>query len=59
MAALRRGARRWRLAELGLGDALFYRGKVLRHWRDPLPEGHASTSVILNYADAGYMGPLD
>src|SRR5437763_1027911 len=35
-----------RPAELGLGDALFYRGKLLRHWRDPLPEGHAATVVI-------------
>jgi hypothetical protein len=48
-----------RPAELGLGDALFYRGKQLLHWRDPLPEGHASTSVIFNYAGAGYAGSLD
>ena len=45
-----------RAADLGLGDALFYRGKILPHWRDPLPEGHAATVVIFNFVDATYTG---
>jgi len=45
--------------ELGLGDGLFYRGTELVHWRDALPEGHASTSVFLHYVPADFRGSLD
>jgi hypothetical protein len=48
-----------RAVDLGLGDALFYRGKLLQHWRDPLPAGHAATVVIFNFVDATYTGSLD
>jgi hypothetical protein len=41
------------------GDALFYRGTELSHWRDPLPEGHTSTSLFLHYVPAAFDGPLD
>jgi hypothetical protein len=44
---------------LGLGDGLFYRGTELIHWREALPEGHASTSLLLHYVPADFAGPLD
>jgi hypothetical protein len=47
-----------RAIALGLGDALLYRGTELRHWRDPLPAGHASSSLLLHYVPAGFAGKL-
>jgi hypothetical protein len=43
---------------LGLGDGLLFRGTELSHWRDPLPESHASTSLLFHYVPAGFAGPL-
>ena len=31
--------------DLGLGDAVFYRGRQLAHYRDRLPDGHESSSL--------------
>jgi hypothetical protein len=45
--------------ELGLGDGAFYRGTQVTHWRDILPEGHASTSLFLNYVPLDFAGRLD
>ena len=42
-----------------LGDALFYRGCELPHFRTQLPPGHRSTSLFLHYVDAAFTGPLD
>jgi hypothetical protein len=45
-------------ADLGLGDALFYRGRELYHYRDRLPDGHQSTSYFLHYVREDYAGRL-
>jgi hypothetical protein len=41
-----------------LGEALLYRGRHLPHYRDPLPDGHTSTSLLLHYVHADFAGPL-
>jgi len=42
-----------------LGDALLYRGREIPHSRDPLPEGHTSTSLFFHYVREDFAGPLD
>lgn len=39
--------------ELGIGDALFYRGCELEHWREPLvaPEGSYLVQLFVHYLD--------
>jgi hypothetical protein len=44
-------------ADLGVGDALVYRGRELIHYRDPLPAGHQSTSLFFHYVRPDYAGP--
>jgi hypothetical protein len=41
-----------------LGEALLYRGRRLPHYRDRLPTGCTSTSLLLHYVDKGFAGPL-
>jgi hypothetical protein len=41
-----------------IGDALLYRGCQLPHSRDPLPEGHTSTSIFFHYVREGFNGDL-
>jgi hypothetical protein len=41
-----------------LGEALLYRGRRLPHYRDRLPAGCTSTSLLLHYVDKGFSGPL-
>jgi hypothetical protein len=43
---------------LGLGAGLFFRGTQLTHWRDRLPDGHHSTSLLLHYVPTGFRGSL-
>jgi len=43
---------------LGLGAGLFFRGTELTHWRDRLPDGHRSTSLLLHYVPKGFRGSL-
>jgi hypothetical protein len=43
-------------ADLGLGDAVFYRGRQLVHYRDPLTEGHVSSSLFLHYVREDFVG---
>ena len=43
-------------ADLGLGDALLYRGRQLAHFRDRLPEGHQSSSLFLHYVREDFAG---
>ena len=43
-------------ADLGIGDAVFYRGRELVHYRDPLPEGHHSTSLFFHYLRKDFVG---
>jgi hypothetical protein len=40
------------------GDAVFYRGRELTHFREPLPAGR-STSVFLHYVPRAFAAPLD
>ena len=42
-----------------LGDALVYAGRRLEHFREALPAGHISTSLLLHYVDADFAEPLD
>jgi hypothetical protein len=41
-----------------LGDSLLYRGRFLPHYRDELPEGFTSTSLLLHYVDHGFDGSI-
>ena len=42
-----------------IGDALFYRGCSVAHWRESLPRGLTSTSLLLHYVDESFTGKLD
>lgn len=35
-----------------VGDALLFRGRELTHWRDQLPEGYTSSSILFHFVDA-------
>jgi hypothetical protein len=48
-----------RAVALGLGDGLLFLGIELRHWREALPDGHASTSLLFHYVPAAFAGTLD
>jgi hypothetical protein len=41
-----------------LGDALLYRGRERPHFRDPLPDGHTSTSIFFHYVPEDFDGDL-
>lgn len=45
-------------ADLGVGDALFYRGRELIHYRNALPERHQSTSLFFHYVREQFSGRL-
>ncbi len=45
------------LTDLRLGDAVLYHGAELVHFRAPLPEGHRSAQLVLEYVPAGFEGP--
>jgi hypothetical protein len=36
----------------GIGEALLFRGRYLTHWRDRLPEGYTSSSILFHYVNA-------
>jgi hypothetical protein len=55
----RKPGRRVEAIRAGVGDAIAFRGTELPHFRDPLPAGHASTSLLLHYVPAGFAGSLD
>ena len=42
-----------------LGDGLVYRGPRVPHYRDTLPNGRTSTSILFHYVPAGFTGSLD
>ena len=42
--------------DLALGDAVFYRGRQLAHYRDRLPDGHQSSSLFFHYVRADFVG---
>jgi hypothetical protein len=42
-----------------IGDALLYRGCEIPHSREPLPTGHASTSIFFHYVREDFAGSLD
>ncbi len=41
-----------------LGDGLLYRGRYFPHYRELLPPGYTSTSLLLHYVDEGFAGAL-
>jgi hypothetical protein len=41
-----------------VGDSLLYRGCYVPHYRDMLPEGYTSTSLLLHYVDYNFTGLL-
>jgi hypothetical protein len=41
-----------------IGEGLVYRGRYVPHYRDPLPEGNTSTSLLFHYVDYGFTGSL-
>jgi hypothetical protein len=43
---------------LAAGEALFYKGRELPHFRHPLPSGHRSISIFLHYVHADFPGSL-
>ena len=45
-------------ADLGIGDAVLYRGRELVHYRQPLPRAHQSTSFFLHYVRESFSGRL-
>ena len=44
--------------DLGIGDAVIYRGRELMHYRHPLGEGCQSMSIFLHYVRADFSGRL-
>ena len=42
--------------DLGLGDAVFYRGRQLAHYRDRLADGHRSSSLFFHYVREDFVG---
>lgn len=42
-----------------LGDALVYAGPRVVHFREALPEGHISTSLLLHYVNLNFRGSLN
>ena len=40
------------------GDALVFAGRRLPHWRERLPEGRSSASLLLHYVPVGFSGSL-
>jgi hypothetical protein len=42
-----------------LGDSLLFRGRYLPHYREQLPAGHTSTSLLLHYVDESFDAALD
>jgi hypothetical protein len=45
-------------ADLGLGDAVLYRGRQLVHYRDQLPDGHQSSSLFFHYVGEDFVGDV-
>lgn len=43
---------------LANGDGLFYKGRELVHYREPLPAGHRSTSLFFHFVPADFEGYL-
>ena len=43
---------------LAIGEALFYRGHELPHYRNELPAGNRSTSLFFHYVHADFEGSL-
>jgi hypothetical protein len=41
-----------------LGESLLFRGRQLAHYRQPLPAGQTSTSLLLHYVDESFDGSL-
>lgn len=42
--------------DLGIGDAVLYRGRQLAHYRERLPDGHQSSSLFFHYVREDFAG---
>jgi hypothetical protein len=42
-----------------IGDGLLYRGRYLAHYRDRLPDGYTSTSLLFHYVDENFQGSVE
>eukprot|EP01059_Diplonema_ambulator_P000352 TRINITY_DN10282_c0_g3_i1.p1 TRINITY_DN10282_c0_g3~~TRINITY_DN10282_c0_g3_i1.p1 ORF type:complete len:530 (+),score=111.10 TRINITY_DN10282_c0_g3_i1:60-1649(+) len=40
------------------GDAVIFRGRVMVHWRDPIPPGTETTMLLVHYVHADFDGSL-
>jgi hypothetical protein len=43
----------------GLADALLYRGRLIPHYRNKLPDGHTSTFIFFHYVNEDFTGSLE
>ena len=43
----------------GIGEALIFKGRELRHGRDTLPDGHRSASLLFHFVDEDYDGVME
>jgi hypothetical protein len=48
-----------RRVNLGMGDALLYRGTELFHWRNPQPARNFTTATFFHFVGEGFGGSLD
>jgi len=46
-------------ARLAMGDAVFYRGTDIPHWRPRLPEGHFTTVLLAHFVSEDFADGLD
>jgi hypothetical protein len=49
---------RVKVLQEAIGEAVLFRGTILPHYREPLPEGETSTSLLLHYVPATFEGTL-
>ena len=42
-----------------IGDAVFYKGCEVIHYREALPENHLSTSIFFHFVPENFEGPLE
>ena len=42
-----------------IGDAVFYKGCEVIHYREALPENHSSTSIFFHFVPENFAGDLE
>jgi hypothetical protein len=43
---------------LQAGDGLIYKGREMKHWRDPMPSNRQETVMLFHFVDEAYEGEL-